>query len=115
MATTTTSGGPGAGAGADVNPTVRRDVNANACVVDRALTSATRRLEAIDAEISSLDAESVNPKILAILSVRRLLDLFVQEQMQAGIYRAVQKKLKEKGQLAILKQFSLILLKRKKD
>lgn len=57
MATTTTSGGPGAGAGADVNPTVRRDVNANACVVDRALTSATRRLEAIDAEISSLSAE----------------------------------------------------------
>ena len=59
MATTTSGGGPvpGAGAGADVNPTVRRDVNANACVVDRALTSATTRLEAIDAEISSLSAE----------------------------------------------------------
>lgn len=38
-------------------PTVSRDVNANACVVDRALTSATMRLEAIDAEISSLSAE----------------------------------------------------------
>lgn len=71
------------------------------------------QLDVPDAEIRSLDAESVNPKILAILSVRRLLDLFVQEQMQAGIYRAVQKKLKETGQLAILKQFSLIVLKRK--
>ena len=57
-----TTSGPGPGPEM-TTPTVtgtvtQRDVNAtNACVVDRALTSATMRLEAIDGEISSLSAE----------------------------------------------------------
>ena len=59
--TTATSGGPGGETttpgNAAVKEAVPRDVNANACVVDRALASATMRLEAIDGEISRLSAE----------------------------------------------------------